>query len=130
MKQKHSSGRRRSSTKSVLRLPDLEQRQDRSVEQRALCDAIIPPDQKSGGAVEAGAPEFIDLLSSEQVHRRRILHQRNRNQIPRLHRQHLPEGVSGLPRDTGSLESADLGPRIRPRPFRASIPPEDGWIIR
>jgi gluconate 2-dehydrogenase gamma chain len=32
---------------------------------RALCDAIIPPDQKSGGAVEAGAPEFIDLLSSE-----------------------------------------------------------------
>ena len=32
---------------------------------QALCDAIIPPDQKSGGAVEAGAPEFIDLLSSE-----------------------------------------------------------------
>jgi len=32
---------------------------------RALCHAIIPPDQESGGAVEAGAPEFIDLLSSE-----------------------------------------------------------------
>ncbi|MGA8440804.1 MAG: gluconate 2-dehydrogenase subunit 3 family protein [Candidatus Sulfotelmatobacter sp.] len=32
---------------------------------RALCQAIIPPDQESGGAVEAGAPEFIDLLSSE-----------------------------------------------------------------
>ena len=32
---------------------------------RALCDAIIPPDQKSGGAVQAGAAEFIDLLSSE-----------------------------------------------------------------
>jgi gluconate 2-dehydrogenase gamma chain len=31
----------------------------------ALCDAIIPRDEKSGGAVEAGAPEFIDLLSSE-----------------------------------------------------------------
>jgi gluconate 2-dehydrogenase gamma chain len=31
----------------------------------ALCDAIIPKDEKSGGAVEAGAPEFIDLLSSE-----------------------------------------------------------------
>lgn len=30
-----------------------------------LCDAIIPKDEKSGGAVEAGAPEFIDLLSSE-----------------------------------------------------------------
>jgi len=30
-----------------------------------LCKAIIPPDQESGGAVEAGAPEFIDLLSSE-----------------------------------------------------------------
>jgi gluconate 2-dehydrogenase gamma chain len=32
---------------------------------RALCQAIIPPDQESGGAVEAGAPEFLDLLSSE-----------------------------------------------------------------
>jgi gluconate 2-dehydrogenase gamma chain len=32
---------------------------------RALCDAIIPPDQESGGALEAGAPEFIDLLTSE-----------------------------------------------------------------
>jgi hypothetical protein len=30
-----------------------------------LCDAIIPKDEKSGGAVEAGAPEFIDLLASE-----------------------------------------------------------------
>ncbi len=31
----------------------------------ALCDTIIPKDETSGGAVEAGAPEFIDLLSSE-----------------------------------------------------------------
>jgi gluconate 2-dehydrogenase gamma chain len=31
----------------------------------ALCDTIIPKDEKSGGAVEAGAPEFIDLLCSE-----------------------------------------------------------------
>ncbi len=31
----------------------------------ALCDAIIPKDEKSGGAVEAGTPEFIDLLTSE-----------------------------------------------------------------
>jgi gluconate 2-dehydrogenase gamma chain len=31
----------------------------------ALCDAIIPKDEHSGGAVEAGAPEFIDLLTSE-----------------------------------------------------------------
>jgi gluconate 2-dehydrogenase gamma chain len=30
-----------------------------------LCDAIIPKDDVSGGAVEARAPEFIDLLSSE-----------------------------------------------------------------
>jgi gluconate 2-dehydrogenase gamma chain len=30
-----------------------------------LCDTIIPKDQKSAGAVEAGAPEFIDLLTSE-----------------------------------------------------------------
>lgn len=31
----------------------------------ALCGAIIPKDEKSGGAIEAGAPEFIDLLTSE-----------------------------------------------------------------
>src|SRR5258708_31261779 len=30
-----------------------------------LCDAIIPKDHHSGGAVEAGPPEFIDLLTSE-----------------------------------------------------------------
>ena len=30
-----------------------------------LCDMIIPKDDHSGGAVEAGAPEFIDLLTSE-----------------------------------------------------------------
>lgn len=32
---------------------------------RALCQAIVPPDDYSGGALEAGAPEFIDLLTSE-----------------------------------------------------------------
>jgi gluconate 2-dehydrogenase gamma chain len=31
----------------------------------SLCDTIIPKDDRSGGAVEAGAPEFIDLLTSE-----------------------------------------------------------------
>ena len=30
-----------------------------------LCDMIIPKDEKSGGALDAGAPEFIDLLTSE-----------------------------------------------------------------
>lgn len=30
-----------------------------------LCDTIIPRDEVSGGAVDAGAPEFIDLLTSE-----------------------------------------------------------------
>ena len=32
---------------------------------QALCQAIIPADSESGGAIEAGAPEFIDLLTSE-----------------------------------------------------------------
>lgn len=32
---------------------------------QALCEAIIPADEQSGGAIEAGAPEFIDLLTSE-----------------------------------------------------------------
>ena len=32
---------------------------------RKLCELIIPPDEKSGGALEANAPEFIDLLTSE-----------------------------------------------------------------
>jgi len=32
---------------------------------QSLCNAIIPPDSDAKGAVEAGAPEFIDLLTSE-----------------------------------------------------------------
>ena len=32
---------------------------------QALCQTIIPPEGSTGGAVEAGAPEFIDLLTSE-----------------------------------------------------------------
>ena len=32
---------------------------------RRLCETIIPADADSGGALEAGAPEFIDLLTSE-----------------------------------------------------------------
>jgi gluconate 2-dehydrogenase gamma chain len=31
----------------------------------SLCNSIIPKDDKSAGAIEAGAPEFIDLLTSE-----------------------------------------------------------------
>ena len=34
---------------------------------RKLCEMIIPPDEKSGGALEANAPEFIDLLTSENT---------------------------------------------------------------
>ncbi len=32
---------------------------------QALCEAILPADAGTGGAIEAGAPEFIDLLTSE-----------------------------------------------------------------
>jgi gluconate 2-dehydrogenase gamma chain len=32
---------------------------------QALCQTIIPPDHDTGGALEAGAPEFVDLLTSE-----------------------------------------------------------------
>ena len=32
---------------------------------QALCQAIFPADADAGGAIEAGAPEFIDLLTSE-----------------------------------------------------------------
>jgi gluconate 2-dehydrogenase gamma chain len=38
-----------------------------------LCQTIIPADADSGGAVEAGAPEFIDLLSSENTEYQRIM---------------------------------------------------------
>jgi gluconate 2-dehydrogenase subunit 3-like protein len=34
---------------------------------RSLCQTIIPPDDHSGGAIEAGAPEFIDLVTSENT---------------------------------------------------------------
>jgi gluconate 2-dehydrogenase gamma chain len=32
---------------------------------QSFCNSIIPPDNDAKGAVEAGAPEFIDLLTSE-----------------------------------------------------------------
>jgi len=32
---------------------------------KTLCETILPADDDSGGAIEAGAPEFIDLLTSE-----------------------------------------------------------------
>ncbi len=32
---------------------------------QALCEATFPADAECGGALEAGAPEFIDLLTSE-----------------------------------------------------------------
>ncbi len=40
-------------------------KQDQYKTLQALCQAIIPPDEEYGGALEAGAPEFIDLLTSE-----------------------------------------------------------------
>jgi hypothetical protein len=40
---------------------------------RALCQTIIPPDSEAGGALEAGSPEFIDLLTSENQEYQLIL---------------------------------------------------------
>jgi gluconate 2-dehydrogenase gamma chain len=34
---------------------------------QSLCETILPADADSGGAIEGGAPEFIDLLTSENV---------------------------------------------------------------
>ena len=34
---------------------------------KSLCESILPADADSGGAVEAGAPEFIDQLTSENA---------------------------------------------------------------
>src|SRR5262249_49316120 len=40
---------------------------------QTLCQSIFPADADSGGAIEAGAPEFIDLLTSENEEYQRIL---------------------------------------------------------
>jgi hypothetical protein len=32
-----------------------------------LCQTIIPPDDRGAGAIEAGGPEFIDLLTNENI---------------------------------------------------------------
>jgi gluconate 2-dehydrogenase gamma chain len=40
---------------------------------KTLCQAIFPADAESGGAIEAGAPEFIDLVTSENKDYQRIL---------------------------------------------------------
>jgi hypothetical protein len=34
---------------------------------QTLCETIFPADADSGGAIDAGAPEFIDLLTSENA---------------------------------------------------------------
>ena len=34
---------------------------------QSLCETIFPADADAGGAIEAGAPEFIDLLTSENT---------------------------------------------------------------
>lgn len=34
---------------------------------QTLCETILPADADSGGAMEGGAPEFIDLLTSENA---------------------------------------------------------------
>jgi hypothetical protein len=40
---------------------------------QVLCETIMPADGDSGGATEAGAPEFIDLLTSENdVYQKRL----------------------------------------------------------
>jgi hypothetical protein len=38
-----------------------------------LCDLIIPADERSPGAIQAGAPEFISLLASENPEYFRVL---------------------------------------------------------
>jgi hypothetical protein len=40
---------------------------------QSVCQTIFPADAESGGAIEAGAPEFIDLLTSENEGYQRIL---------------------------------------------------------
>jgi len=40
---------------------------------QVLCQTIIPADSDSAGAIEAGAPEFIDLLTSENTEYQRML---------------------------------------------------------
>src|SRR5579885_279656 len=40
---------------------------------QTLCQTIIPADADSGGAIEGGAPEFIDLLTSENTEYQRTL---------------------------------------------------------
>ena len=40
---------------------------------QSLSQTIFPADAESGGAIEAGAPEFIDLLTSENEGYQRIL---------------------------------------------------------
>jgi gluconate 2-dehydrogenase gamma chain len=40
---------------------------------QTLCETIIPADAESGGAIEGGAPEFIDLLTSENTEYQKTL---------------------------------------------------------
>ncbi len=40
---------------------------------QTLCETILPADEDCGGAIDAGAPEFIDLLTSENANYQQVL---------------------------------------------------------
>lgn len=40
---------------------------------QSLCETILPADADSGGAIKGGAPEFIDLLTSENTEYQKTL---------------------------------------------------------
>ena len=71
---------------------------------QALCETILPADADSGGAIEAGAPEFIDLLTSEN-HGIPVETGR-RVEVARLHvREPLRQGLSRLRAATAERDS-------------------------
>jgi gluconate 2-dehydrogenase gamma chain len=51
---------------------------------QALCAAIIPSGTHSGGALEAGAPEFIDLLTQQKQVLDLIAYRKNAASAPGL----------------------------------------------
>ncbi len=60
----HMISAEKAATKAAVYTPKYFQPQQYKTLQ-SLCQTIIPADADSGGAIEGGAPEFIDLLTSE-----------------------------------------------------------------
>lgn len=80
---------------------------------RRLTELIVPADAKSGSALDAGAPEFIDLLASQNVELAQIFHGGLAWLDAEMHRRYGKEfGESAQAQQTAMLDALVEAERV------------------